>query len=544
MLARSPYRRADGSYDREAEGEYRHVLARYARLVPQPMDKSPSYAPAGGLYLNNQFRLGGEMLAPEDQTNLSATEQKRLGSIAETDPQAAERLFSGRQAVPQSPRDQATRRAVDQASSRAISEGNYHVDSGRQDIPRIGGKQRGRAYSVPEAVPDLNGVSSPAEKRELLGDAASHLRDDELDRINHRNVQQFLGVLQALPPDQEWVAAARAGKSKREWYRQAAKALSTLFGPEAPRFVALLAATSPRVSVRQNFAKALNIWAWYQGKRAEQPAGSWLPSREEVLDWIREERALGRWPSIAGGKDATLPAHDNNTATALSALPDELSREKFGSLLSGFKVDAFRRNLMGDEDAVTNDTWQTGFAELHQKLADTPWGYLALNQKTRQVAAQANADLPRGEKPWTPAQVQAAVWSFFRTLAFVGGKSRTPGHPQQERLGGAASGPAVLAGLRNSDIAGAADFVDLLKDPEVQARVRKLGPEYAASLDAFLGSNAKATRRPGKAADSPIEGHDDPSLGRAARAAARRQGPFIGHRIREARHPLDDLYLL
>ena len=69
--------------------------------------------------------------------------------------------------------------------------------------------------------------------------------------------------------------------------------------------------------------------------------------------------------SVQGGKgeESVMEAWENNTITALTT-PQPLETR-----LSGPKVDSFMRNLQGDYDAVTNDTWMGRAYNILQDLS-------------------------------------------------------------------------------------------------------------------------------------------------------------------------------
>ena len=69
-------------------------------------------------------------------------------------------------------------------------------------------------------------------------------------------------------------AVAKAGAAKRGWYKDSADTISNIFGPDAPRFSALLAALSPRTTLNSNLENAVNVWAgWVEAGRPADRSG-------------------------------------------------------------------------------------------------------------------------------------------------------------------------------------------------------------------------------------------------------------------------------
>lgn len=253
------------------------------------------------------------------------------------------------------------------------------------------------------------------------------LSGTELDKLRTNTAKEMVDVFGQLPHDEEFIAAARAGLVKKGWYERAAKTIRTIFGEDAPRFVGLLAATSPRQSVLANLQMTLAIWADWEA------AGR--PVDEKSVKKIVEQHAQ-------------LHARVPNSIKALRGenLVDEPG-------LSGYKVESFRRNLLGDMQAVTNDSWMAQFGNIDQALFGTKAGYLAYTAKVRQVAKKLDM---------TPAEVQETVWSFFKSL--------------KEGTSVKRSSKETLRALSDSDILNTPEFHDqIIQDPKVRAQLERLG---------------------------------------------------------------------
>lgn len=519
-------------------------------LAPE-LEQHPSetglYAPPHGAYINDLFHQGGQPIAKATLEKMGPASRKALERAALRDPSTAYQVFAKtKTAVPKSEpeADEDTETASDDDTIVA-SRPNLNVDANREDIPRFNPpKPKKFDTSVSKRVPDelrnrnTFAAQPPEVKRQLLGPAGEHLRDDELRTLNVGSLDTLHNLyqdLKATAPSLE--AAAEAGKIKRGWYQHTAKALDELFGREAPRFTALLAATSPRMSVEDNFLKALAVWEWYQQKlqATGHAHNSTTPSFGEVRDWIRKEQASGNWKNIVGDK-RILGTHDKATATALSASPDQLHEPQFRGLFDTPKIDSFYRNLRGNLDAVTQDAWMSYLAGKSPDLPGKPQkdfsGYLAMNSITRQVAASLNHNLDTGEKPWTAAEVQECAWSFFRTLAKMSGQSRVtkPGRSfSMNDFGKPISGTEALAVITPEHISSTVDFTTMLAtDPAIQNKVKSLGPEFQRRLAAFrrrYTANPPAWERPN---DKPVASPGSPALEPLGHRAGRHTSQFAG----------------
>lgn len=260
-----------------------------------------------------------------------------------------------------------------------------------------------------------------------------------------KNLQsEIVDIFEHLPEDVEFREAALAGEAKRGWYTRASSILKDLFGEHAQQFVALLSATSPQQSVRNNLLMTLRVW------------NEWLDAGKPTSGSVLE--------NILAKTD--LPARIQNARRVLQG----------DYALSGYKVDSFARNLMGDLNAVTNDTWMSKFGDISQQLFGTKKGYLAFTAKTRKIAKQIG---------WQPAEVQETIWSFMMAMTrkAVGGK--TYQQAAQE--------------VTEEDIKKIPEFYDLiLEDKDVQSELRRIGVDPA-----FFGGEREVvqkfgTQLPGK----------------------------------------------
>jgi len=257
----------------------------------------------------------------------------------------------------------------------------------------------------------MGGVEQRQIQLNTAHDLFNYLTEEEIVSANQKLIDNIVTYWEALPTVEETAAVAEAGIAKKGWYKDSARAIATLFGNDAPRFAALLAATSPQTSVESNLLNTLNIWKnWTQAGRPTD--------REEILDIMGE--------SVEGerGRDSILGAWINNSVRALS------HDYSTGELqISGAKVNSFMRNLMDEVDAVTLDTWMARIALVEQAsfgerklvaMKDAVGGvgiggagYVAYTAKIREVADYLSRI--SGEE-WTPSEVQETVWSWAKIL--------------------------------------------------------------------------------------------------------------------------------
>lgn len=245
--------------------------------------------------------------------------------------------------------------------------------------------------------------------RAALEEGVKGLTDAEVAKLRSDTATKFVKTLSQLPESEEMAAIAWAGRAKRGWYKGSAEAMVTVFGPDAPRFAALLAALSPQTSVELNLQNALNTWK------------NWTAAgRPQTAKEIR--KVMGRSVQGRKGEKSVLNAWLNNGVSALTV--EDPSDTKFN--LSGPKVNSFFQNLIGNATEVTNDTWMANYAMIEQdlfagskrlvngkKIGDKGWGYMAMSSRVRMAAAHLT-DLT-GEE-WTPAEVQETIWSWAKAL--------------------------------------------------------------------------------------------------------------------------------
>ena len=285
------------------------------------------------------------------------------------------------------------------------------------------------------------------------------LTPEERAKVTRATAEKMVAQITKLPSAKEMAAIAWAGKAKRGWYAESAKAISNVFGPDSDRFAGLLAALSPQCSVEDNLKNTVSTWrAWVaEGRPTERAA---------IVD------IMGRSVQGKGTEESVLDAWKNNAVRILSA------EDPSTTVLSGPKVNSFMQNLRGVVHEVTNDTWMANYAgvkqtmfsgSLNERTGDPGKrpGYLTFNARVRQAAAELS---DRTGETWTPAEVQETIWSWAKTLAET---ARGEGMTAREFL----ENSKLTDALINST----PDFRTLFHDEAIEPILRDAG--YGPELD-------------------------------------------------------------
>lgn len=311
--------------------------------------------------------------------------------------------------------------------------------------------------------------------KRLPRDVQAYLRPEEVEQVKTQNLKKLTAMWRRLPADEEYEAAATAGRAKRGWYADAARLMRDIFPDDADwkQFVGVLAATSPRMNVDKNMLVSVRLYRmWVEAGR---------PTEQKALDDIFEKVKSGFMPK----------SHGPNVKRVLLSGGE--------APLSGYKVENFRHNNLGDLDLSTNDVWMANFAEWEHKFVGTAHGYYAMTAKIRKVAEKMG---------WTAAEVQETVWSFFRTLTSLIKEDET--------------GEGALRKITHEEVGNTADFATLLlENKRVQAEVAKIPGlrERVAEARRRL-EGRKAGRESGQIAGGEGKGVD-PVLERIAARAER-----------------------
>jgi hypothetical protein len=248
-----------------------------------------------------------------------------------------------------------------------------------------------------------------------------HLTADEQTSIEGRAgknrataIKNLMDAFHGSTSTEDTAAMALAGQAKKGWYKNSGKAISTVYGPDAPRFTALLAAMSPQTSVEMNFRNAIHVFkAWDEAGR---------PTEHAAIQKVMEDNSLKNPESTS--KSNVMEAWRQNGIRALTSKDPE--HENFQ--LSGPKVNSFYQNLRDNVHEVTNDSWnalalhvpQTIFGgaykaapgDIFGKIGGKSPGYMGASAKVR--AAASHLSNLTGET-WTPHETQETLWSFAKT---------------------------------------------------------------------------------------------------------------------------------
>lgn len=310
--------------------------------------------------------------------------------------------------------------------------------------------------------------SMPSESGNIIADlrakdptfdqTAKFLLPNELEIIarNPDMIEPMKRLLDVIPSASQFASLSKAGAPKLGWYRGSTQALIDVFGQQdAPRFAALLAATSPQTSVESNLTNALNIWReWNAAGRPQDPA--------------QIKAVMGRSVQGNKGEDSVLGAWLNNSVRALS------SNDPLKTVLSGPKVDSFFRNLADDVYKVTNDAWMANVSGVDQGLfrksptakqlsegdAGFSPGYFAMNARQREAGQKINL---------LPNEVQETGWSVAMPLMEL---QKETGIPARELLQQGKLTPQMIAGTP--------DFETLFTQPQYADILTRAG--YGSQL--------------------------------------------------------------
>jgi hypothetical protein len=235
-------------------------------------------------------------------------------------------------------------------------------------------------------------VEAPAINKGARPPVEEGLLPHELKQFE-RNAETIRKHFALMPTPDEFSDLILLGAHQRGWYDTVTKAIHESFGDEAPRFAALLAATSPQAAVDRNLENALTIW------RDWKKAGS--PTDVEAIRKLIPA-------TVVGGK--------NNVPTALTASMETLLDPKVlaeGGLLSGPKVDPFYSNMMGSVQRVVNDTHMaTAYGtngDLIAKVGRWMPGTSLVRQASRLAGEKAGVTI-------TPREGQEMSWSAIKAI--------------------------------------------------------------------------------------------------------------------------------
>jgi hypothetical protein len=396
------------------------------------------------------------------KTMLNIGLKKQDGSIMHPEEAISALMGMGAKVVNSSVQQSNTEPTLVATISKPLSEEDAHTLSeglDQQSIAQLH-KGKGELYGPgaeewrpfnPEYFMMHEGNTLEDQQRDQWGEVYNHLTPEEKSSVQDRNIQRVLKVYRDFSLE-EGADKALKGQEKKTWYQDAYHALSDIFGPDTDRFASLLAALSPQVDVSTNLMNALKTWNEWVGK-----------GRPTDRDTIENIVANNIMADEKKGEKPALGAWTGNSWRALSAEnPQEIK-------LSGPKVNSFAQNLRNNLNEVTNDRWMKYYA---YGVRNLPFGrriqggmeipgfdYLAMNAHIREVADYLTKTT--GEK-WTPAEAQAAIWSYSKTIAEV---AESKGVTPQELLTGKQ--------VDKLPISATVDFASLLHEPRYQSHVQK-----------------------------------------------------------------------
>ena len=266
---------------------------------------------------------------------------------------------------------------------------------------------------------------SVASRARRAQEIKSGLTPDELAAYNGANVglrKRIESAYSSLPTPEVFAQAAIRGAQSRGWYLGSGRAIRQIFGQDAPRMTALIAAQSPNKSVEDNLRFSLQTWEnWNAAGRPTDPDElRRLSPRMRVPDPLKPGR-MKSVPTPDAIIQSPLPADFENSITALSSAEDVLAAGN-PELLSGPKVGPFYANLLGAVDPVTNDTHMArGYGTL-------PGGVGTKARTLAQNAMIGNAARAFEEATGVAVdrrEIQEMSWAYIRGLtnASAGGSA-------------------------------------------------------------------------------------------------------------------------
>lgn len=276
--------------------------------------------------------------------------------------------------------------------------------------------------------------------------------DDFFRHMDVGYAEKYVGDLQGAlfkrvsvaPEHSELRELAAAYEDSKLWYESSARTLAAAVPPGKVQlfdgsyvenydlFAQVLAVTSPLSDPGDNLGNALRVMeAFFRGDNPAEATGL-LPSMTKMVDDIFQGKSPDRWEQPFRTTKKGLPA----------------------SSRSRLKVFNFYKNLMGEADNVTVDTWMARLYGLEG--GPTAAEYDEIAASIRSLA---------GDLGWKPMQVQAALWravkestadSYLREAMNATGKD-------------AATFRRVAAQVRDSR-----SFDDYIKLPQTRERFEAL----------------------------------------------------------------------
>jgi hypothetical protein len=151
---------------------------------------------------------------------------------------------------------------------------------------------------------------------------------------------------------------------QKDWYRQSYKAIKNKYGQNTDLFIKLLAATSPRNTVKRNLFLA-----------------------NKTLTYILDNKPI-----------------DFSYGIANKAILNNVNRIIANKPINGPKVRAFSLALSGDADQVVIDSWMLKAFNI-KRQAPTPNDRVHIKTIINKLSDQTNLK---------PCEIQACLWSYAK----------------------------------------------------------------------------------------------------------------------------------
>ena len=191
------------------------------------------------------------------------------------------------------------------------------------------------------------------------------------------------------------------GAKGRWWYEKSAKAVLYFVQNDivkAEKFIQLLAIYSPNSNVWVNTLQAVRAYThWASGQpQSTFSVGSEVGDAKAISVLYKNEPWEGR---------KTNSFYLNLMAYIVDAYPNDIG-----------KLNLTQEDI--DEMRATMDVWMArAFGYDNEQFGNGKGSdkYSTAENETRRLTARLNANLRSGETPWTPHQVQAAIWSALKS---------------------------------------------------------------------------------------------------------------------------------